>query len=101
MSPFSRDFAGKVFATVGTGLVVLAYELFWLFGPGWTLRAECESRQRRVAAVRERLAGSNNPTVLAELREQEAALAACEERMAEQRAAHLARMQQRAAVFAA
>ena len=101
MASFSLSFARTVLATVLTGLIVLAYEVYWLFGPGWTLRSAIETKERRMQAVRERMAGSNNPTLVTDLKDQEAALAKLVEGQETRRAAHLVAMQQKVNVWCA
>lgn len=88
-----------VLQTIGTGLVVLVYEVYWFFGPGWSLRSAVEGKEKRIEAVRERLAGSDNPTILTELKELEASLEATRLRQNAEREAHLSRMQYRVSAF--
>jgi hypothetical protein len=92
----SSDFSLKaIFINFYVGFLVLAHELYWLFGPGWVLHGTIKRKLRRVDVLRGSLTAGSNSELVEELVAQERALADLERNLDRQRAAHLEKMQQR------
>jgi hypothetical protein len=90
------DFSLKaVFMNFYAGFLVLAHELYWLFGPGWILQNAIKKKRRQLDALRVRLSAGSDSELAEELAVQEQGLTSLEQTLDQKRAAYLEKMRQR------